>query len=160
MGQEYIKKLIETGKRKKGGIIKELDPECLNALNFFIDNLNSKYKVKLVISSTWRVDMQQTIETLKTCGLKYNKEITGTGVIDHVRGFEILDYLKDKQNNRNYVVIDDDLFDIEPYIPKTKIIRTSIFAPLNLSHVKKHLSLLNILTNKQEEKDGQSFMKF
>lgn len=79
-GYDYIKKLVETGKRKMGGIIKELDPECLNALNFLIEVLSSKFDVELVISSTWREDMENTIQTLKQFGLKFNKQILRTEI--------------------------------------------------------------------------------
>jgi hypothetical protein len=149
-GHDYIKKLTDSGQRAKGGLIKELDPECIDALNFFIFYLSKKYEVDLVISSTWRSDLEDTIEILKFHGLKYDKEITRTGVIDFIRGLEVLDYLKNKKNNNNYVVIDDDSFDIAPYIPHSKIIKTSLHKPLSIKHVKQHLKELNILTTEKE----------
>ena len=116
---EFIKQLHNFGVRKN--ITKIFKPESINALNFLIDNLCKDFNVVLVISSTWRRNMKETVYYLNKNNVHLNKinKIDKTGYfydennINH-RDEEIKQYLKEKKENKNYVAIDDEamMFDL------------------------------------------------
>ncbi|MFW6008815.1 MAG: HAD domain-containing protein [archaeon] len=140
----FLKKGIKNGSIKRGGIVKDLNKNCIFALNKLISNLNKKYNTHLVISSSWRLNMTHTIKTLYDHGLKYNGFIDRTKFLkSRIRGLEIKQYLNNKVNKRNYVVIDDETSDIYPFIPKEKVIKTNLYQSLNNNHIKKYLKILN-----------------
>ena len=90
--------------------------------------------------------MPFTIKTLKSNGLKYNKNIEATPIWDpSKRGEQILDYLKDK-NNYNFVIIDDESFDFKKYFSNDLIIKTEMYhSALSLNQVENFLSKWNTL---------------
>lgn len=106
---------------------KHFKPESMMALNHLISTLQEEYNVDLVISSTWRSDLEGTIKTLKDNGLSFNGKVNRTGFAKspYFRGNEILDYLKNKPNSDNFVVIDDETFNFPECFPASKIIKTS-----------------------------------
>ena len=91
--------------------------------------------------------MDETILALKTNKVLLDKiSISSTGFISpEKRGLEILEYLNDKQDSNNYVIIDDEYFDFKEYFPSSKIIKTNFYHdPLNLEKVLSFISSLNL----------------
>ena len=137
---------------KNPGIIKTFNPESIKALNYLIEKLSLNYNVALVISSTWRRDMGETVRTLIKNGLKTNlRKIFNTPITYHpnCRGLEILQFLENKKDNKNFVIIDDELFDFLKHFPMQKIIKTDMFKEsLNINMVERFLNdnIKNITT--------------
>lgn len=124
---DFRKKEIDQGKIKKGGMIKDFNPESIKALNFLISEINKNFNCFLVISSTWRLDMKDTIEILNENGLDYHNEFLKTdfSLTPEKRGErEILPMTEDL--NGNYCIIDDENFDYKQIFPQNKIIKTNI----------------------------------
>ena len=91
-GVLYDMEFCKHGRNKKGGIIKEFKPESMEALNLLLDRLEIDHDVKLVISSTWRLNLERTEKVLKANGLKYDKPFSATPFTSHPeqRGREIV----------------------------------------------------------------------
>lgn len=143
----YLKKGINEGRIKRGGIIEDLKPESIEALNYLIEKLSIKYDVKLVISSSWRFNMERTLEIIKKAGLNYNKPIDRTIINFQSRGIQIKEYLKDKVNY-DYVIIDDEDFDFNEHFQKEKIIKTDVMkGALSIKLVDNFLNNNNIIKN-------------
>lgn len=125
---KYIKSLAPE---YHGGIIKKFDPESIEALNYLIEKLEKDYCVELVISSSWRINMKVTLETLVSNGADI-KNINVSKIGDlynpHYRGREILKYLENKRNKENYVIIDDEMFDFKECFSLDRIVKTDLFA--------------------------------
>lgn len=136
----YLKKEIDEGRIKRGGIIEDLKPESINALNYLIDKLSSCYDVKLVISSSWRYNMERTLKILKNAGLKYDKTVDRTAINFERRGLQIKQYLKNK-TNYDFVIIDDEMHDFEDVFKKENIIKTDVIdGALSIDIVNKFLN--------------------
>lgn len=143
----YLKKGINEGRIKRGGIIEDLKPESIEALNYLIEKLSIKYDVKLIISSSWRFNMERTLEIIKKAGLNYNKPIDRTIINFQSRGIQIKEYLKDKVNY-DYVIIDDEEFDFNEHFQKEKIIKTDVMkGALSIKLVDNFLNNNNIIKN-------------
>lgn len=143
----YLKKGMNEGRIKRGGIIEDLKPESIEALNYLIEKLSIKYDVKLVISSSWRFNMERTLEIIKKAGLNYNKPIDRTIINFQNRGIQIKEYLKDKVNY-DYVIIDDEDFDFNEHFQKEKIIKTDVMkGALSIKLVDNFLNNNNIIKN-------------
>jgi hypothetical protein len=93
-----------------------------------VDALNSFCAlpdIGIVVSSAWRVG--RSVKDLSTLFESNGVVIrvidkTPSHKIDRQRGEEILDWIEDNRYNGPYIVIDDEDFDIAPYIPAHKII--------------------------------------
>ncbi len=111
------------------GLHKKFKPESMQALNTLIKVLNQCYNVELVISSTWRANLEKTIKTLYENGLEYASQIQRTELKLNPfnRGIEIKNYLKDKPNNNNFVILDDEWFDFKKHFDIKNIIKTSMW---------------------------------
>ena len=145
----YMKKEIDEGRIRRGGIIQHLKPESIEALNYLIKELEANYEVNLVISSTWRYNMNKTIEILKRSGLKYEKEITKTEINFEARGIQIKEYLKDK-DNYEFVIIDDELHDFKLHFDKDRIIKTDVMkGALSKEMINKYLNKKKSVKNKK-----------
>jgi len=98
----------------------KFDPKCVAVLNSFC----KKHKAKIVMSSTWRIlkNQAQLKRLLKKEGVEA-KLIGSTdwGVYTD-RGKEIQQWIKNNDYNGDYVIIDDEIFDIKDFISKEKII--------------------------------------
>ena len=141
---EFIKKLYYSGIKKNN--TKIFKPESIEALNYLIDYLSQKYSVNLVISSVWRRDMNETIYYLNKNNIKLDKikKIDKTGHyydennVNH-RDQEIKQYLKEHNETKNYVAIDDEagMFDL----PIENKIETNIKnGALNMHMIKKWIN--------------------
>lgn len=112
---------------KKQTIITVFNPNSISALNFLLATLEKNYDCQLVISSTWRYDMQKTNSTLRKNGLKYDKELlaTPTSTSPEKRSYEILDFLNGAKT-KNLLIIDDESFDYSANFSIKNIIKTNI----------------------------------
>ena len=146
--KNYLENYLDNHPEEKGGVITRFNPMSMFALNYLIEKLEKDYNVCLVISSTWRSNMVETVKTLKNQNLKYNKQIDALGFYfnSNQRGKEILKYLENKNDKTNFVIIDDEDFDYKNNISKNKIIKTNFFDnSLNLKQV------INFLKNMQNK---------
>lgn len=145
----YLKKEIDEGRIQRGGIIRNLKPESIDSLNYLIDKLSSCYDVELVISSSWRYDMKETLKILKNAGLKYDKAVDRTVINFERRGLQIKEYLKDK-TNYDFVIIDDEMHDFEDVFEKGNIIKTDVMeGALSKDIVNKYLKKKDLFLNKK-----------
>ena len=101
---------------------KDIDPDCVAVIKALCD----KYDAKIVVSSAWRI--LSTIEelefTLFSYGLDKGRVIGKTRITKGAEGRrdeEIEDWLKDNKYTGEYVVIDDDIFDLDR-LPKERLI--------------------------------------
>lgn len=141
-GVLYDWQFIRKNKKCKEDIIKTFNPESVKALNKLILNLEKYFNVNLVISSTWRRNMLETEKVLKQ-----NKVYTecfidriGSNHMSCYRGKEIQDYLKYKNETKNFVIIDDEWFDYVQVFGMEKVIKTHlIHGSLNMAQVNKFL---------------------
>ena len=117
--------------------ISQLNPESINALSYLVSKINKEFDCSIVISSTWRCDMEHTEKVLKSSGLIYKKPFLSTPITDDPakRGEkEILPMTKNL--NGNYLIIDDEYFDFKKFFPEEKIIKTNIqYGSLNSKQV-------------------------
>lgn len=99
------------------------DPKCLKR----IAKVVRKYKAKIVLTSTWRLD-DTSLSILNARLAEYGVQVSYiTEYISSNRGFEIESWLN-KQNFSKYlddfIIIDDEISDIAPYFDSDKIIKT------------------------------------
>lgn len=153
----FIKEEVAKGNLEKGCLEKQdgifaFKPESVSALKTLLEILMETYDVNLVISSSWRSDMAQTINTLIKYDLFNVKKIEATRLTTHrIRGLEIKEYLKDKPDNDNYCIIDDEISDIISFVKKDSVIKTSLFdGALNIDQVKVHLEKLGLSKNENK----------
>lgn len=132
---------VKSGRVRGGGIITDFNPASVETLNNLIRNLSEKYDCKLVISSSWRVNMTMTEKALrKNHILIPNDKLDRTPLTIRrgIRAEEIIAYLFDKENRNNYVIIDDETFNFETYFDPSHIIKTDIYAgSLCQEHIEK-----------------------
>lgn len=104
-----------------------IEPHLVQRLNYIVEQT----KCKIVISSSWRSDMEDLEKQLKEQGFKYWTEVVGKtckptekepnmpyprtneNYLYNHRGEQINKWLKDTSFAiKNYVVIDDEIYDI------------------------------------------------
>jgi hypothetical protein len=99
---------------------KDFDPACVAVLNRLVKETGAK----IVISSTWRhFDPLDELRG-KFTEAGFEGEIIGVTPMIINRGDEILKWIRDNNYTGRFIVIDDDVYDIEPYedIPRESII--------------------------------------
>ena len=150
MDWDFIIGEINAGRMKKGGLIQTFKPESIDALNVLTAKMSENYNVKLVLSSTWRSNMEETRHILKNQGVDLADKAEATPYVEDpkYRGREILDYLEKhnfNENNDDFVIIDDETFDYEKYFSNDKIIKTEIFHnALSMDMVKTYFKNNNV----------------
>ena len=85
---------------KLGGLLvgkddaKVFNEESIEALNMLINTLESKYSVDLVLTTSWRFNMDKCQSVLKNNGLRFNGEIESIPfMLSHSRLKEINTYI-------------------------------------------------------------------
>ena len=142
---DYIIAEVNACRLKKGQVIKSFKPESVEALNHLITEISKDYNFQIVISSTWRYNMEETRDVFKKHNVLYSDNLDKTPRLPdpHERGKEILQYLSEHnfdEKNDDYLIIDDETFDYENYFPPKKLIKTEIFHnALSMDMVKKYL---------------------
>jgi len=95
--------------------------------------LNSLEHLKIIITSSWRDDLNDLINELEKSGFKYRKRIVGKTKNLNNRGLEIKSFL-DENKVKKYAIIDDEINEIKEYFkenifkinPETGIIKKDI----------------------------------
>ncbi len=107
--------------------IEQFNPESVKALNFLTYSLEKKYDCSLVISSSWRINMEKTIKILRKNNINYNGKILATPISKDPRnrGDEIYNIIK-KDKVKNFVIIDDESFNFNKYFEQKNIIKTNL----------------------------------
>ena len=142
---DYIIAEVNAGRMKKGQSIKNFKPESVKALNHLITEISNNYNINLVISSTWRMDMEETKEVFKKHNILLADKLDKTPRFPDPseRGREIIEYLSEHNYNEkvdDFVIIDDETFDYDKYFTQDKIIKTEIFHnALSMDMVNKYL---------------------
>lgn len=91
--------------------------------------LARKFKAKIVLTSTWRLD--SSAKSILSARLaEYGVKIyDSTKYLGATRGVEIKDWLKTYQKDHvdkvNYLVIDDDVYDLASFIDEGRIVQTT-----------------------------------
>ena len=135
------------------------NPYSIEALNYLIETLQQEYECKLVLSTTWRHFFDKAKHILKNNGLEYLGTIGKTPYMFlKKRAYEIMEYLQVKNENENFVVIDD-----KQHLPKffkgKNGIKTNILnGALNMSTVLNYLDInFEPLAHKNNLKDHYGF---
>ena len=126
---EYLTSLYE---KKKKRLEREefFDPKCMVVLKKIV----SKFNLKIVITSSWKIADMQTIERVFK---KYD-----LGILDKTknygdkRGKEIREWLSNHSKVKNFVILDDDFF--SDYVGlENNLVQTSFSSNggLNDSHI-------------------------
>lgn len=104
----------------------EIEPKLVKNLNKIFEEIPN---LKIVISSSWRVDMKRTIWALRFAGFNYIENIIGRTdfgkdikldppytVLNNTRGERILKWFLDNpgiaKKLKNFIIIDDEDYDI------------------------------------------------
>lgn len=125
--EKYTKKCYnKNGKKPFWCENVPFNPRCLKRLAKIV----RKTKAKIILTSTWRLyDKNMTV--LKARIAEYGLEITDkTENINHLRGFEIKEWLKNNNFNWNtddFIVIDDEVDDITNYINELNVIKINSY---------------------------------
>ncbi|PKK95935.1 MAG: hypothetical protein CVV59_01100 [Tenericutes bacterium HGW-Tenericutes-4] len=139
----------------KNGATMQFNTVCVEALKFLFEELTKHYDVNLVISSDWKSDMAQVISALYEHDLMAVKKVEATRNSSfNIRGLEIKDYLKDKEDKENFLIIDNETTDIVSFVNKDKILKTvSNKDVLNKKQIENYLVKLGLM--KKGEKNLQ-----
>lgn len=115
--QNYIMKCYKMHDKPMSMHHVPFDPKCLKNLMILVQTLEKyKYKVELVLSSTWRMS-DISIEIVKARLAEYGLRLyEKTGYRGH-RGTEIKDYLERHDDYIYFLILDDDSFDIVDTYP-------------------------------------------
>lgn len=117
------------------------DPKCLNNLMILVQTLeNNNYRVKIILSSTWRlseIDYEIVNARLAEYGLKLSGK---TPNLRAIRGEEIMSYLSDKFYN-DIIILDDDINDIINFYPHN-VIKTNFKTGFTKSCLNKAIKLI------------------
>lgn len=116
-----------------------IEPHLTQRLNYICENINN---LGIVISSSWRSDMDDLQKQLEEQGFKYWNKVIGKTPkpyrehLDYDKPAKILLSDRGEQINNwlechndftgKYLVIDDEICDIEPYIPRENIFATDM----------------------------------
>lgn len=92
-----------------------------------VSNLNEIIKntgAKIVITSTWRIayDLLKLKDIFEKQGI-VGDVISTTPILSMDRGYEISQWLRENKSVDNFVVIDDKISNITPYIPDTYVFK-------------------------------------
>ena len=133
---------------RKGGRIKRFNPESVAALNKLTNSLSREFNTSLVITSTWRHWMQDTIELLSSNGVDFKdirlRSTTTDGNPDK-RGEQILKFLRGDKG-QNFVIIDDEMFDYLDHFDMSQIIKTNMRNnSLNMKMVDNYLKSIGMI---------------
>ena len=130
----------------------KFNTEGAEALKFLLEKLGDYFDVNLVISSVWRLDMAKTINKLYENNLLNVKKVEATKASTYdIRGLEIKEYLKDKANKNNYLVIDSETKDIASFLDKKRIMKIPTEENLKKEQINKFLIEKSILKEEKTE---------
>lgn len=139
--EKYIVKCYEKHHKPMHMNHVPFNPTCLSNLMVLIQSLGTlNYDVKIILSSTWRLD-NISYEIVNARLAEYGLKITDcTPYIDGNRGIEIKKFLSDKLYDE-LLILDDDDFDIKPYYPNN-LVKTNFKNGLTKDKVTKALNII------------------
>lgn len=119
--ENYIIKCYEMHHRPMHMNRVPFDPKCLRNLMLLVQELEkNKYEVKIILSSTWRLS-EIDYEIVNARLGEYGLYLSGkTGNKGH-RGLEIKDYLNKNEFCKDFLILDDDVFDTADTYPENLI---------------------------------------
>lgn len=124
------------------------DPKCLNNLMKLNQELQKQnYNVKIVLSSTWRLNKLDT-EIVNSRLAEYGMRIFANTI--HLnsgnRGLEIKNFLKNEKYRKadNYLILDDEIKDIAEQFEETHIIYTNFNTGFDNNKLKEAIQKINI----------------
>jgi len=127
--------------------------QSVDALNLLIKELSKSYNVQIVISSVLRKFCKRDIKLMKEFGLKYNGNIQITPLFCSSRNIAIKKYLLTKENNNNYLIIDDNPF-VTLSKKHTNVIKTNFLnGSLSVQNVQDFLAKINVTANVEPTKE-------
>lgn len=86
-----------------------IEPHLVQRLHYIVEKVEG---LEIVISSSWRSNMESLKEELESQGFKYWDIVVGRTPRLQWRGEEILKYLEDIADDFVYLVVDDEIADI------------------------------------------------
>ena len=102
-----------------------IEPHLINRLNYILEKVED---LKIVISSSWRSNMEDLEKQMKEQGFKHWERVIGKTPDIHFRGDEIHAWINNFNFEGKYLVIDDETTDIcGDYcnvIPKKNVLKT------------------------------------
>lgn len=115
----YTKKCYKkNGKKSMSMYCTPFDPKCLKNLAKIV----KKTGAKIVLSSTWRI-YKSHIYVLEARLAEYGLRIYDkTDNINMIRGVEIKEWLKSHRDIENYVVIDDEEYNLSNFIDNKHLV--------------------------------------
>lgn len=111
------------------------------------------FDADIVLSSTWRKIQRDYDIINKELTEKVGVSLSGKTGVDYEhwhRGKEILNFIKDHNEIKDYIVIDDDSYDINPYIKKYHFIHTNNFVGLTEDDVKSFIKYRDEYNKRKE----------
>lgn len=149
---KWIKFVYRLGLEKKG-YSRTVCPFNVKVLNKLLKSIEQNgWEPVVVISSSCRFqNMEKIVALLKQNHIHYSGEFHACDECI-IRGKSIQNFMAQHAVTNNYVVIDDEISDILPYLPKEHIIRTTgIFASgLTNKNIKKFVSRLQELNAEEQ----------
>ena len=139
--QNYIEKCYEMHHRPMHMNHVPFDPKCLKNLMLLVQSYeNNNYKIKIILSSTWRLsDIDYEIVNARLT--EYGLHLSGkTGNKGH-RGKEIKAFLEENKDYANFIILDDDSFDIVDTYPDN-LIQTRFKTGFNTTCLRKAIRLI------------------
>ena len=104
-----ISKSYTTSYYRPDGSVRWMDDHLIQRFNHLVKRTGAK----IVISSSWRHDMEDLRIQLEHCGFEYWDEVIGsTPYNDDHRGVQIQDYLDANPEIKCYVVLEDEPQDV------------------------------------------------
>ena len=139
--QRYIEKCYEMHHTPMHMNRVPFDPKCLKNLMILVQTYQSYgYTVKIILSSTWRLsDIDYEIVNARLG--EYGLYLSGkTGYKGH-RGKEIEQFLEEHNDFDNFIILDDDKFDIIDTFPDN-LINTKFMTGFTKSCLNKAIKLI------------------
>jgi hypothetical protein len=138
MSKSYI-----TTYFRPDGTVRYLEDHLVQRLNYLIETTGSY----LVISSSWRLDMEDLLYQLKQSNFKHPDKIIGaTDYNEKYRGEQIQDYLDSNPDIESYVVLEDEPCDVCGHkcdiVPEDKVVQVNMKNGLTHEDIEKAKSIL------------------
>lgn len=118
------------------------EKHLVERLNIFLDTIKNP-EFQIVISSTWRDDMEDLQKQLEKVGFRHWNKVIGKTSYNfemkpNNRGLQILEYINDN-NIEKYIIIDDYIDNITNAVEldKDRIIETSSYYGISVEDIEK-----------------------
>ena len=113
--------------------------DSINAINYLIETMSLKYDVQLVLTTFWKL-FAKTEKVLKNNGLNYSGILKSTPFFLGKRNNEILHYLTNNDDWKDFLIIDDKS-SLKKCFREKNLIRTNIWdGSLTISDVLNYLN--------------------